>query len=105
MGFGNAFASFMTYDLSRFSPQSFERFAQTLAVAQFGPATQIFGAGADGAREATFEGAFTPFQTGEPRDGYVVVQAKHLGKTKGDVALDLNWLKRQADAELRLRTH
>jgi len=91
----------MAYDLTRFSPQSFERFAQSLAAAQFGPSTQIFGAGADGAREATFEGAFTPFAEDGARNGYVVVQAKHLGKSKGDAAQDLQWLKRQANAELK----
>ncbi|MBA4010222.1 MAG: hypothetical protein C0481_00010 [Phenylobacterium sp.] len=90
----------MTYDLSRFSTQSFERFAQSLAVAQLGPSTQIFGAGADGAREATFEGDFTPFGSDQARNGYVVAQAKFLTKSKG-AAQDLAWLKRQADIELR----
>lgn len=88
----------MAYDLSRFSTQSFERFAQDLALSQFGPATQIYGAGGDGAREATFEGAFTPFGEDEPRTGYVVVQAKYLAKPKTP-AENLAWLKKQCDAE------
>ena len=47
----------MSYDYSRFTPQSFERFVQALAVAVAGPDTQVYGAGPDGAREATAQGA------------------------------------------------
>lgn len=90
----------MTYDFSRFSTQSFERFSQSMAMAYFGPATQIFGAGADGAREATFEGNFPSFPTGKTTSGYVVLQAKYLKAPESSLD-DLAWLKRQADAEFK----
>ncbi|SEP40639.1 hypothetical protein SAMN04487843_1167 [Methylobacterium sp. ap11] len=88
----------MTYDFSRFSTQSFEKFIQSLAVAKFGLSTQIFGAGKDGAREATFEGNFS-LNKSEQWSGYVVVQAKfheNVGKSPENAA----WLIRQIDAEM-----
>lgn len=90
----------MIYDLSRFSTQSFERFAQSLAVAQFGAGTQIYGAGPDGGREATFEGQFRDVGDQNTYDGYVVVQAKYR-KILRSTQEDLNWLIAQADAELK----
>jgi hypothetical protein len=94
----------MTYDLSRFSTQSFERFAQGLAMAQFGGATQVFGAGPDGGREATFEGRFTDVGGKATFDGYVVVQAKYRKVTRTPKE-DLAWLMAEADAELRKFTN
>ena len=66
---------YMSYDLNRFSAQSFE-LVQALAIEQLGPATQIYGAGRDGAREATFEGRCKPAPNGPSWD-IIVVQAKY----------------------------
>lgn len=86
-------------DLSGFSAQSFERFAQALSVQILGPGTIIFGDGPDGAREATFEGK-VPYPSAADRwDGYVVVQAKFLGHPR-DTAADANWLAAQLRSEL-----
>lgn len=90
----------MDYDFSRFSSQSFERFSQSLAMANFGLGTQIYGSGPDGAREATFEGNFLPSPNEQMVDGYVVVQAKYL-KDLGNPKDNLTWLKKQADSELK----
>jgi hypothetical protein len=65
----------MTYDLSRFSPQSFERFVQALSECVFGPGLRIYGIGRDGAREATFDGTCA-IGKGD-WTGYVVIQAKY----------------------------
>ncbi|MFT8897204.1 MAG: hypothetical protein ABF968_09630 [Acetobacter sp.] len=86
----------MTYDLSQFSPQSFERFIQALAVAVCGGATQIFGAGADGAREATFEGTCRIGE--ETWTGYTVFQAKYRA-VEETPASNAEWLMAQMDAE------
>lgn len=94
----------MAYDFSRFSTQSFERFAQGLAVAQFGAGTQIYGAGADGGREATFEGQFADVGGQATHDGYVVVQAKYR-KIPRSPQEDLSWLIAQSDAELKKFTN
>jgi hypothetical protein len=66
----------MPYDFNRFSPQSFERFAQSLVTKEIGPGVSIFGAGPDGAREASFHGPLPISTHGAPWNGYVVAQAK-----------------------------
>ncbi len=88
----------MTYDFSRFSTQSFERFAQALAVLKFGPTTQIFGAGKDGAREATFEGKIK-LTNEQIWDGYTVIQAKYQ-VVPGQLPQNAAWVIRQIDLEL-----
>lgn len=70
-----------------------------MAVKEFGPRTQIYGAGGDGAREATFEGTFKDSVKGSQGEGYLVVQAK-FKKQPTTSKEDLGWLKRQADQEL-----
>lgn len=90
----------MAYELDRFSPQSFERFAQSLALARLGPGTQIYGAGRDGAREATFEGVCTPTVDKQKTwNGYVVLQAKYSTQSKTSKEV-LAWLKKEVDREL-----
>ncbi len=88
----------MTYDFTRFSTQSFERFVQAIAISKLGPITQIFGVGKDGAREATFEGK-SKINSAEVWDGYVVVQAKYQ-ETVGKSPENAAWLIRQIDAEM-----
>lgn len=87
----------MTYSFDRFSPQSFEQFVQTIAASKMGLTTQIFGAGKDGAREATFTGRIA-INSAELWDGYIVVQAKHK-ETNGTSKENAAWLVRQIDTE------
>jgi hypothetical protein len=88
----------MRYELTRFSTQSFEQFIQTLAIAVAGPAVQIFGAGRDGAREATFRGHC---QIGAAEwDGYVVFQAKYRAEEESP-AKNADWLIKQIDEEFK----
>ncbi|SHN69630.1 NACHT domain-containing protein [Bradyrhizobium erythrophlei] len=85
---------------SNFSPQSFERLVQALSVRILGPGVVVFGAGPDGAREATFEGT-VPFPSSEDRwNGYIVVQAKCREAMKGD-ARDATWLTAQLKQEFQ----
>ncbi|RWN38286.1 hypothetical protein [Mesorhizobium sp.] len=87
----------MTYDFSRFSTQSFERFVQSLAAAAVGARVQIYGAGKDGAREATYTGHCNV--TDDDWDGYVVFQAKYHG-TPETPAKNAAWLISQIDQEM-----
>ncbi|MFS8048777.1 NACHT domain-containing protein [Rhizobium sp. BR 314] len=89
----------MVYNFSGFSAQSFERLIQALVAKKFGAATQVFGAGPDGAREAAFEGKLeiNPQQIWE---GYVVVQAKYQ-QFPGRPAENAAWLRTQLDEEFK----
>ncbi len=87
----------MNYDLSRFSAASFELFVQALAASCVGGRVQVFGAGRDGAREATFEGKVN--LNGQSWDGYTVFQAKHR-QFPGEPADNAAWLIGEIDAEL-----
>jgi hypothetical protein len=83
-----------------FSPQSFERLAQAICVHVFGPGTIVFGSGADGAREAVFEGRIPfPGPAAKQWDGYIVVQAKCREQLRhtGD---DASWLCQQLASDL-----
>ena len=85
-------------EFGNFSAQSFERMIQALSVNILGPGIVVFGAGPDGGREATFEGA-VPFPSLEDKwNGYIVVQAKCREVPKGD-ARDASWLISQLKAE------
>ncbi|MEG8033442.1 hypothetical protein QP179_18635 [Sphingomonas aurantiaca] len=88
----------MSYDFARFSPQSFERLVQAISAAIGDGRTQIFGAGKDGAREATIEG---PVQLlGSEISGYTVLQAKHK-LVIDDNEANISWIKRQIDLEMK----
>jgi hypothetical protein len=90
--------SAMPYDFTRFSPQSFERFAQALVAKQLGPGISIFGAGPDGAREASFHGPLPITTHGAAWDGYVVAQSKYRSATQGGVG-DAAWLRKELTAD------
>ncbi|MBZ9816781.1 NACHT domain-containing protein [Mesorhizobium sp. CA7] len=87
----------MAYDFSRFSTQSFERLIQALASAAVGATIQIYGAGKDGAREATYTG---PCTIGSKEwDGYIVFQAKYHQVNESPVK-NTSWLIKQIDQEM-----
>ncbi len=84
----------MKYDFTKFSPSSFQDFVQALAMHVFGPGLQVYGSGADGARDATFEGRPNYPSKEQPWEGYTVLQAKHREKPTGDYR-DADWLPQQ----------
>jgi hypothetical protein len=84
-------------DYGRLGDTRFEHLAQSLAVAAFGPGVGVFGAGPDGGREATFNGAI---DLGDRRwNGYGVVQAKYKARLNG-TTLDQRWFFSQLTEEL-----
>jgi hypothetical protein len=88
----------MDYDMTRLGDRQFEHVAQALLVKYVGPHAQVFGAGKDGGREATWHGqAADPLRLGW--DGYCVAQAKYMYKPRSP-AENADWLKSQIRAEL-----
>ncbi|GAA1651072.1 hypothetical protein GCM10009679_65450 [Saccharothrix algeriensis] len=90
----------MAHDLSRIDPHRFEQMVLALGVRVLGYGLRSFGAGADGGREATFDGP-VPYPAPGPGswNGYIVVQAK-CRRTKIGVK-DAEWLIGQIKSELR----
>ena len=88
------------YHLAGLSTDSFEQLVQALSLKIVAPGGVIFGAGPDGAREATFEGPMNYPSPAEPWQGYLVVQAKFLQKPSGDAKNDGEWLLKNLEAEL-----
>jgi len=87
------------YDLNRLNNSEFENLVQALSVKMFNYESIIFGAGPDGAREATFEGACTLPNQGTT-NGYHVVQAKFKECfTKLDKQ-NWNWAKNEFAKEM-----
>lgn len=87
----------MHFEFARFSTQSFERFVQSLATAVVGARVQVYGAGKDGAREATYRGQCKIGHV--VWDGYVVFQAKYHGVIE-QPARNAAWLVRELDNEM-----
>jgi hypothetical protein len=88
----------MRYDFSRFAPTSFQTFVQALALHVFGSGLQVYGAGPDGARDATFEGRANYPSTEQCWDGYTVIQVKYKDKLTHD-SKDADWLVAQIKRE------
>jgi len=66
------------YDLTRMGWQQFEHMLQALAKEELGNGVRPFGAGRDGQRDATFNGAVDfPRGAGPTWDGYGVIQMKY----------------------------
>jgi len=88
----------MAYDLSQLNERRFEDLCRALAVHVLGPGLQVFGAGPDGGREATFDGP-VPYPTGtDSWNGYGVLQAKCRQHSLGQN--DTQWLHRTIMREL-----
>ncbi|MEO5994497.1 MAG: hypothetical protein ABIP92_13220, partial [Arthrobacter sp.] len=91
----------MDYDLNRLGEREFEHLTQALAMKVFGDGVEVFGDGADGGREATFDGTVNfpiPDPDG-PWNGYGVIQAKFHYRPR-DAGEGATWLKGQLKAEL-----
>ncbi|MBF6173608.1 NACHT domain-containing protein [Nocardia blacklockiae] len=91
------------YDIDRLGDRAFEQLVVSLAARVLGPGVQAFGDGADGGREATFDGPINWSATSSGPtgmwNGYTVLQAKfhyHQLSPKGNAA----WLKGQINTEL-----
>lgn len=88
----------MDYDLSRLGDKQFEHLAQALLVKYLGPHVQVFGAGPDGGREATWHGPVSDPRLPGPWNGYGVAQAKYMSKPR-DPSANLAWLRQQVTHE------
>ena len=89
------------YNLNALNPTDFEHLTQALALKFLGTTVSIFGAGPDGAREATFHGKVQSPLAGESWDGYGVIQAKFKAQPSPDHAVNFNWLKQELKSEMR----
>ncbi|MFE7383497.1 NACHT domain-containing protein [Streptomyces zhihengii] len=90
----------MRFDLTQMGSREFEHLTQSIAIAEFGPGVGVFGSGADGGREATFDGPVPVSTNGHAWNGYGVIQAKHkefLGKPKDDAS----WLIGEINEEMK----
>lgn len=88
----------MTYDLTRLGSNRFEHLVQALALDHLGHGVDIFGAGPDGGREATFRGEVNMEGKGK-WNGYGVIQAKYREQLT-TTAADQSWFFEQVTAEL-----
>ncbi len=88
------------YNLSGLSARSFEQMIQALSLDVIGPNTTLFGDGPDGGREASFDGP-SVYRIGDACwNGYGVIQAKFLQRTK-DTHYDGSWAVKQLAEELK----
>lgn len=87
------------YDLFKLNSREFEHLTQSLAERVLGPGVNPFGDGPDGGREATFDGKVPFPNESHPWDGYGVLQAKFLQRSKG-TKNDGDWVIAQLESEL-----
>src|SRR5437762_202529 len=71
------------WDLTGLDARKFEHLVQALALEAIGADVTPFGDGADGGREATFEGAMHYPSYVQSWDGYLVIQCKFQQKPGG----------------------
>jgi hypothetical protein len=92
------------YDLNRLGAAEFEHLCQSLAIAMIGPGVKVYGMGADGAREATFEG-YAPFPS-HPGGwtGKWIIQAKFHDVSQIGPAVARRAIVADLDAELETVT-
>lgn len=88
----------MTYDLTRLGSTRFEHLVQALALAHLGHGVEVFGAGPDGGREATFHGK-VPMEGKGTWNGYGVIQAKYKERLT-TTAADQSWFFQTVTTEL-----
>ena len=67
----------------------------------FGPGVTIFGKGADGGREATYQGKSSYEKNGQVWDGYTVFQAKFRQRLSSDTKENGDWAIEQLTKELK----
>src|SRR6266478_2422192 len=89
------------YDLSKLASRSFEQLVQALALRVISSGVTVFGDGPDGGREASFEGPMDFPSAPNCWDGYLVIQAKFLQRSKNP-QYDADWSLKELRKELRL---
>ncbi|WDO07176.1 tetratricopeptide repeat protein [Streptomyces murinus] len=87
------------YALTGLGTERFEELSQALALKTLEAPVEIFGAGPDGGREATFEGLTRFPNPDAPWTGYGVLQAKFRSRPEG-TGKDADWLIKHVRAEL-----
>ena len=88
------------YKLDGLSPRLFEHIIQELAVGVISSTVTPFGDGADGGREATFEGQTSYGSDDKHWNGYGIIQAKYKLRQQS-VAQDGSWAISQLRQELK----
>jgi len=91
----------MDYSFSGMGTRNFEHLAQALTARATGSRLSVFGDGADGGREAVWDGEIEPLSGSEKWIGYGVMQAKMKGDETSVPAANLVWLKSELESELR----
>jgi hypothetical protein len=88
------------YNLHGLDPRTFQQLVQALAIREIASGVVVYGDGADGARDATFEGKMNYPSLTNPWDGYVVVQVKFQQKSNGNTQKDGAWACKHLKADL-----
>ncbi len=87
------------YNLAGLSTRSFEQLIQAIALKVVSPGVVVFGDGADGGREATFNGLTRYPSEDHPWNGYIVIQAKFRQRPQNSQE-DGEWALKQLKSEL-----
>ncbi|OYD89888.1 hypothetical protein CDG77_17905 [Nostoc sp. 'Peltigera membranacea cyanobiont' 213] len=88
------------YNLAGLSTRSFEQLIQAIALKVVSPGVVVFGDGADGGREATFNGLTRYPSEDHPWNGYIVIQAKFRQRPQNSQE-DGEWALKQLKSELK----
>ena len=80
--------------MARLGDKQFEHLAQALLVKHLGPQIQVFGAGENGGREASWEGPVRESHLPNGWNGYGVTQAKYMLQA-GNPSQNYAWLRQQ----------
>ena len=87
------------YNLYGLDDRSFEHLIQSLALKLIGPNVAVYGDGPDGGREATFDGKVSYPSDADGWEGYGVIQAKFLNRSRNST-WDGDWAVSQLKMEL-----
>ena len=87
------------FNLYGLSDRSFEQLTQSLALKVIGPNVAVYGDGPDGGREATFDGKVCYPSADHGWEGYGVIQAKFLQRSRNST-WDGEWAVSQLKMEL-----
>ena len=88
------------YNFGGLNPRDFEQFTQALLKKIVAPGIRPYGDGADGAREATFEGLMENPTSADRWNGYLVVQCKFRKVVARDTKKDGQWAISQINADM-----
>ncbi|MBN8466541.1 hypothetical protein JYJ95_08455 [Corallococcus exiguus] len=89
------------YDLQNLEPRTFQQLIQSLAIREIGPGLTPYGDGADGARDALFQGTSTYPSPAEPWAGTLLLQIKFRQKPSGNPQKEGDWIVAQAKKDIK----